>query len=193
MNNSEKFTGNKQEHEQNPVELEKARTERHEAFREQHERADEHQGERIEDARHEALERAQSFEKQEGDSKHEHTTSPAERRADHPISKAERDASFTVTMQEVRAHMPTPSRTFSKVIHNKTVERVSEVTASTVARPNAILSGAILAFALTLAVYLIAKNMGYPLSGFETIGAFIVGWLLGVVYDFLKVMITGRK
>jgi hypothetical protein len=35
--------------------------------------------------------------------------------------------------------------------------------------------------------------MGYPLSGFETIGAFALGWMLGIVFDFFKVMVTGRK
>lgn len=89
--------------------------------------------------------------------------------------------------------MSPSARAFSKVIHNKAVEKVSDVGAATVARPNAILSGAIFAFVLTLGVYLIAKHLGYPLSGFESIGAFILGWILGIVYDFLKVMITGRK
>jgi hypothetical protein len=96
-------------------------------------------------------------------------------------------------MADARAHMSAPSRAFSKVIHNKTVEQVSAAVGSTVARPNAILSGAVFAFLLTLAVYLIAKNLGYPLSGFETIGAFALGWILGILYDFFKVMITGRK
>ena len=96
-------------------------------------------------------------------------------------------------MKEVRSQMSAPSRTFSKVIHNKTVEKVSDGVGATIARPNAILSGAIFAFVLTLGVYLLAKNLGYPLSGFETIAAFILGWMLGIAYDFLKVMITGRK
>lgn len=89
--------------------------------------------------------------------------------------------------------MPAPQRTFSKFIHNPAVEKASEVMGSTVARPNSILSGAIVAFFAVLAVYLIAKHYGYVLSGFETIGAFIVGWLVGALYDFFRVMITGKK
>jgi len=180
------------ERELNPAELEKIRHERQEQLKEQHERVGEQPHENLEEARREALEKAQSLEKLERRS-HEHQPSPAERRADRPIGKREREASFNSTMEEVRTHMSSPSRTFSKVIHNKTVEKVSDVTGSTIARPNAVLSGAIAAFALTLGVYLLARNMGYTLSGFETIGAFILGWALGLVYDFLKVMITGRK
>lgn len=141
-------------------------------------------------ARHEALEHANERKEVV---KHEKAreTSPAERRG--PATKSEREGVFNATMKEIRTQMSAPSRTFSKLIHNKTVEKVSDVAGSTVARPNAILSGAVFAFLLTLAVYLVAKNLGYPLSGFETIGAFILGWIIGLVYDFLRVMITGRS
>jgi hypothetical protein len=190
---SEKLTTTGPEHEHSQKELEKARLEQHEALREKHEKVGEYSHEKLDDARREALEKAQSIEKVEKrPEQEEHEVSPAERR-NGPIRKAERDASFNATMEEVRTHMTPASRTFSKVIHNKTVEKISDAAGSSIARPNAILSGAILAFILTLGVYLVAKNLGYPLSGFETIGAFIVGWVLGVTYDFLKVMVTGRK
>lgn len=109
------------------------------------------------------------------------------------ISKKEKEASFKKHMKQVQAEMSAPERAFSKVIHNKAIERTSEVVGATIARPNAILSGAVVAFVLVLAVYLIAKTLGYVLSGFETIGAFIVGWVLGVLYDYFRIMITGKK
>lgn len=187
---SEKLSTTNPEREHGQHELEKARLEQQEALRQKHEQAGEHSHEKADDARREALEKAHSIEKQPIEQ--ERQASPAERR-NGPISKAERDASFNTTMEEVRTHMTPASRTFSRIIHNKTVEKVSDAAGSTIARPNAILSGAVLAFVLTLSVYLIAKNLGYPLSGFETIGAFAVGWVLGITYDFLKVMVTGRK
>lgn len=179
------------EQERNPEVLKQTATERHEAIREKLDKASE-SPENAEAARHEALERAISIDherRQEVDRQ----PSPAERRKDGPISKARRDASFQSTMSEVQPQMSAPSRVFSKVIHNKVIEQASDMAAGTIARPNALLSGAVLAFVLTLTVYLVAKNLGYPLSGFETIGAFILGWVLGIVYDFLRVMITGRK
>ena len=141
-------------------------------------------------ARHEALDKASSVER-ETTAAIERQPSPAERRG--PASRSERKASFKATMDEVQSQMSAPSRTFSKVIHAKPIEKASEVTGATIARPNALLSGAVFAFALTLVVYLVAKNIGYPLSGFESIGAFILGWLLGIAYDFIRVMITGRR
>lgn len=110
-----------------------------------------------------------------------------------PISKKQKSASFKKTMKQVQSELPATKRAFSKVIHNRTVEKVSDITGSTIARPNAVLSGAVAAFLLTLAVYIVAKTIGYSLSGFETIAAFIVGWTLGLVYDYLRILITGKK
>lgn len=171
--------------------LEAARAEQHERIREQlNEKAGERSPEKGENtARREALDAAHSLERESVPS--ERQNSPAERRSGP--NRAERDTSFKTTMSEVQSQMSAPSRTFSKVIHSKGVEKTSEAVGATIARPNALLSGAVFAFVLTLAVYLVAKNIGYPLSGFESIGAFLLGWAIGIAYDFIKVMITGRK
>ncbi len=197
MNNNPEKINSGPEHEHNPGALEQTGTQQREKLRKDrlekdNEREQKPSGETIDDARHEALEMATSAEL-EKKAKLDALPPHAEQRNDGPIRQGELEAGFHATMKEVQEQMPAPSRAFSRVIHNKTVEKVSDVAATTVARPNAILSGAIFAFVLTLGIYLVAKNLGYPLSGFETIGAFILGWVIGIVYDFLKVMITGRK
>jgi hypothetical protein len=165
-----------------------------EKLRDEHERYEKKSPENnVENAKHEALETANKIEREQANTEKERTASPAEKRANGPISKSQLDANFNKEMDDVRSQLSAPSRAFSKFIHNKGVEKVSDAAGNTIARPNAILSGAVFAFALTLATFLVAKNLGYPLSGFETIGAFALGWVLGIVYDFLKVMITGRK
>ncbi len=118
--------------------------------------------------------------------------SPAARRHG-PITKKQLDIQFDRTMKHVRDELPASSRPFSKFIHLKPIEKTSDLLANTIARPNALLAGAVCAFILTLAIYLFAKNMGYRLSGFETIGAFVLGWLIGILYDYLRIMITGKK
>jgi hypothetical protein len=117
--------------------------------------------------------------------------SPARRRGG--ISKTEKKASYKKHMKDVQRELSPGSRAFSKVIHNPIVEKTSEVVGGTVARPNAVLAGAISAFILTLAVYVIARTIGYTLSGFETIAAFIIGWVIGIIYDYLRLIITGKK
>lgn len=146
--------------------------------------------EKVADLHHKALEQAGSSAPEQNSAQ---GSKPERHLPRGPISKGQRDASFAATMKEVRLQMPAPKRVFSKVIHTKPVEKASEVTAQTIARPNAILSGAVAAFVVTLGVYLLAKNYGYSLSGFESIGAFVLGWIIGLTYDFIKVMVTGRK
>ncbi len=138
----------------------------------------------------EARERAAISEKQSSNTEKAATH---ERKNTSPTTKAKRDKAFSEVMTQARSHMSPASRTFSKVIHNPAVEKTSEVVGSTIARPNAIMSGSISAFIVVLGVFLIAKYYGYPLSGTETIVAFALGWLIGIAYDFLRAMITGGR
>lgn len=139
-------------------------------------------------ARKEALEQSRATEKEQQPSASERQA--VERR---PLGKRHRDDTFRRTMSSVQADLSPASRTFSKIIHNKAVEKTSEALGSTIARPNAVLMGSMMAFVCTLGVYLIAKRYGYELSGFETIAAFIGGWLIGILFDFFRVMITGKR
>lgn len=158
------------------------------------EKANVESGEKKEaEARHEALEQAISVERGGAEKKKkEASASPAKRRHG-VVSKKERDASYKLHMKQVQTELKPTQRAFSKFIHNPVIEKTSEVVGSTIARPNAILAGSVVAFILVLAVYLISKYYGYTLSGFETIGAFIVGWILGMLYDFFRVVVAGKK
>lgn len=145
-----------------------------------------------EKAQVEAQELALSIEKGGAEKKKKESASPATKRLG-VVSKREKEASYKHTVTKIQAELTPAERGFSKVIHNPIVEKTSEALGSTIARPNAILAGAAVAFFAVLIVYLTAKHFGYVLSGFETIGAFIVGWVLGILYDFFRVMITGKK
>lgn len=110
-----------------------------------------------------------------------------------PATKRQQVQAFEHIMSDARSHMSPSAKAFSKVIHHPTIEKISDVTGRTIARPNAILTGSIFAFTLVLIFFLVARYYGYPLSGTETIVAFAIGWLLGIVYDFLRAMITGGR
>lgn len=176
--------------EQNHEALDAARHERSAELEKNRERAAEQAPEQsLEKSRRDALEAASKAEKKTKTEK-----APGEKRRDTPAERrARQKASFNLTMKDAQSHMSAPSRTFSKVIHNKAIEKTSETVGSTVARPNAILAGSMSAFILTLVIYLIAKYYGYPLSGFETIAAFAIGWAVGLLIDYLRIMITGKK
>lgn len=146
---------------------------------------------RAEKARTEAMRTAISVEAKGKDAEKSKSRSYPSRR--ESIGKKQRNESYSRTLKQVQSELPTSSRIFSKITHNKLVEKTSDVVSGTIARPNAMLSGAVVAFIATLLTYTIAKTIGYALSGFETIAAFMIGWLLGVIYDYLRVLITGKK
>jgi len=178
------------------IEVQKAAGDRLEELMNNPEAAGEISKEQIEktksEAKHEALEKAVSTESGGAEKDRKPSNTPAPKRHG-VVSKKEREKSFKRNMTHVQNQLPLPSRVFSKVIHNKTIEKTSDFIGATVARPDAVLAGAVVAFILVLGVYIVAKSLGYVLSGFETIGAFIVGWALGLLYDYLRVMVTGKR
>lgn len=109
------------------------------------------------------------------------------------ITRRHRDQSFKKQMDSIQPHLSRNERAFSKVIHNKAIETASDTLGSTVARPNALLAGSVAAFIIVTAVYLVAKNYGYQLSGFETIAAFVIGWILGLIFDYARLLIRGKS
>lgn len=111
----------------------------------------------------------------------------------HAMVHEDREASFEQTMEHTRRELPRSLRPFSKFIHNPTVEQISEFLGKTIFRPNAILAGGLTAFVVVLALYFYAKYAGFTLQGSETIVAFGVGWLLGLLFDLFKGMFTGKR
>lgn len=141
-------------------------------------------------ARRDVIEKAASIEREAKETK---KSSSVEHYRHLGISKKDRDSSYKQTMKQVQSEMSFSSRQFSKIIHNKAVENTSEFIGKTIARPNAILLGSIFAFVLTLIAYTVSKTMGYVMSGSETITAFIIGWIVGIAYDYLRLLFTGKN
>lgn len=194
MTNQEKITGN-QEHTQSPdSHLESIADRQRESIRESFEKHENAHHENLDVVKNEALEKATS--KHEKKEAHEKAAKAekltVEGRGHGKISKKQKDAALKKTLKTVQSELSLPSRVFSKLIHNKAIEKTSDVVGSTIARPNAILAGSAVAFLFTLTIFLVARYYGYPLSGSETIAGFIVGWATGILFDYLRVMISGK-
>lgn len=122
----------------------------------------------------------------------EKASSETAKRSRSAITSQDKKTSFTQTMKRVQTEMTPAERTFSRFIHSPAVEKSSEAIGKTIARPNAILTGSVFAFVLVLAAYFLARNYGFRLSGFETIGAFMLGWAIGLIYDYVRVLAVGK-
>ena len=109
------------------------------------------------------------------------------------ISKKQKTISYKKTLKRLQSEMNPVEKVFSQVIHNPLVEKGSEIISRTIARPRPILLGSALSFLLVSLLYVIAKKLGYRLSGSETILVFFVGWGIGLTYDYFKKIIETNK
>jgi hypothetical protein len=101
------------------------------------------------------------------------------------ISKHDKNRAYKQTIGLVQAGLPKASRSFSRIIHQPAVARLSEAAEKTVARPKAML-GAGLTATVGLAVMLFfARRYGFHLSGSEFFVLLGLGWFAGLVLDLL--------
>lgn len=188
MNSPEQF----KESAEHGLEIQQAAAERGAELQKHHEKSaessPEHSAERIEVARHDT----EAFFSREAGKERTGQEPSGFRRAIKRVTDEERLVAYKQTMSHIRSEMSAPARAFSKFIHQRNVERASGILGNTVARPNAVLSGSTCALVLVSLIYILAKTFGYPLSGFETIGAFVFGWIIGLIYDYARSMLTGR-
>ena len=174
-------------------ELEKVAGEQLEKLRNSPEKAGEKPVESVEKQAEKARADAEHIFSKEAGKEREKQASRHSPRAIRKVTKQEKDASYKKTMKQVQSEMSPAARSFSKFIHTPVIEKTSQAVGNTIARPNAVLAGGFFAFVFVTITYLVAKKYGYPLSGFETIGAFIFGWILGLIYDYAKLMFYKKQ
>lgn len=111
-----------------------------------------------------------------------------------PKTRAEKNKSFNTTMHHVRKDLSTPERTLSKIIHQPTIERVSDIAGKTVARPSGIIGAGIATCIGLSLIFGIAKYAGFPLSGSEMPLLIVIGMAIGLfaewVYKSIKSLIS---
>jgi hypothetical protein len=97
------------------------------------------------------------------------------------------------TVDSLQRKLSPVSRSFSKIIHNDSVETASEFLEKTIMRPSVTLGATWTALIIGLIFYLTAKQFGYSLSGFELLGALIVGAIIGVAGEILLHFLKKRR
>ena len=89
------------------------------------------------------------------------------------------------SLKKIQKSLPKYQRPFSKFIHTKSVENVSKVVGSTVARPSGLLAAGIVSFCISIATLAACRYFGYEynyLIGSASIG---VGFMLGLLFELL--------
>lgn len=92
-------------------------------------------------------------------------------------------SAYKKVIKQTQKSLKGPERSFSKAIHQPTVERVSEVTAKTIARPTGILFGSICAFVVSAVVYYLSKRNGFTYNYLLFLLVFVGGYTLGLLIE----------
>jgi hypothetical protein len=92
---------------------------------------------------------------------------------------------YNKSMRQIRSKLSKPDKTFSKVIHNKTVESVSEVSSKTIARPSGLLGGGICALLGSAYLLYMTKHYGFEYNYFVFFLLFVGGFFVGMFGELL--------
>lgn len=109
------------------------------------------------------------------------------------VHKALKIDAYQKVLAGTQKRLSVPDRAFSKVIHNKAVEAVSEVAAKTIARPSGLLGGGIAALIGSAWIIYVATNAGFRYNYavfFMLLGA---GFVLGICLELLAKPFTRKS
>lgn len=87
------------------------------------------------------------------------------------------------TLKDVQRKLPKSARILSKITHNKTVEAISNVSATTIARPSGILGGSTCAFIGSVGLLYYSKHYGFTYNYGLFLLLFFAGFLVGALIE----------
>lgn len=109
--------------------------------------------------------------------------------ATHQAIKKE---SYNSLLKTTRQHLPTITRQFSKVIHEKHVEAISNIGGQTVARPSGLLGGGLGALAGSITLLYYSKYYGFRYNYSFFLVTFLAGFLVGLVVELIVRLLKKR-
>ncbi|MDZ7785785.1 MAG: hypothetical protein U5L95_01535 [Candidatus Saccharibacteria bacterium] len=92
---------------------------------------------------------------------------------------------YKKTMKNVRSRLSPTQRAFSKVVHQKSVETISNAAGKTIARPSGVLGGGLIALAGSITVLYFAKHYGFQYNYTLFILLYAAGFVGGLLFEVL--------
>ena len=99
--------------------------------------------------------------------------------------KVLKQQAFSRTMDRVRSQLNPVEKQISKVMHQKTVEQVSNIGSRTLARPSGILGGGLFACLGSGITLYYAKHYGFSYNFSLFIILYLAGFVAGILLEFL--------
>ena len=87
-------------------------------------------------------------------------------------------------LSHVQNKLKPAEKSFSKLIHQPLVRRVSETASQTVSRPSGMLGGGVVAFLGSLLYLYLAHHIGFTYNYLLFLAFFTVGFVLGVALEY---------
>lgn len=104
-----------------------------------------------------------------------------------------KDISYRRTIKKTQAKLSPTSRAFSKIVHQPTIEKVSEISGKTIARPSGILFGGIFSFIGSSFFLWAARHYGYRYNFLLFILFFVGGFFLGLAIELAIRILRAKK
>lgn len=97
------------------------------------------------------------------------------------------------TLRRVQHQLKPSERSFSKFIHQPVVDKVSSVSAETVARPSGVLGGGICALIGSALLLYLARTYGFQYNLFVFVILFVGGFVLGMIIELVLRTLFRRR
>lgn len=109
------------------------------------------------------------------------------------IHKELKSTAYKQTLKRIQARLHGPDKVLSRVVHQPTIEKLSNIGASTVARPSGILGGGFMTLLGSSVILYMARHYGfvYNFTAFFTL--FIAGFILGLVLEGIIKLFRRRR
>ena len=146
------------------------------------ERVHKHQKELAEKARHEKSQEITSQENTKTDS--------ASLAGMHNSLKTK---AYKRVLTKTQHKLNKPARAFSKFTHNPAIDKISNVSAQTIARPSGFLGGSIFAFLGSSIVYYYSKHYGFKYNYLLVFMFFVGGYAVGALLELFIWLVYTRK
>lgn len=103
----------------------------------------------------------------------------------HYVTKKIKADQYKITLASVRKNLPKSQQRFSSFVHQPVIEKISEVSAKTIARPSGILGGASFALFGSIFVLFVAHHIGFQVPNTIFIILFVIGFGAGILSELV--------
>lgn len=101
------------------------------------------------------------------------------------IQKHHKKLAYKQTLRSVRRQLPATDKIFSHIIHQPVVEKLSDFSSKTIARPSGLLSAGILALAGNAILLYMSRHYGFKYNYLFFVLFLSIGYLLGIIIEIL--------